>query len=245
MATIGAAVTPARYAPGPRGVPLLGCIPDMRRDQLGFVTSVAQEYGPVARFRLGPVIFNLVTGADGVQHVLQEQGRWYVKGANWAPVRQLVGDGLFGGDGPNWLRQRRLVQPAFHRERVAGFSDLMVREADRLLARWDEAADHDEPVEITHDLTELTMAVIAGAMFHTDLDDRLPALGGLVAWLLADLDFRMEVPIYPDHSKPSRPAGVGRGPRHPPAGHRSPTSKRRRRIRPAGHADVRERRGYG
>ncbi len=203
MATIGATMSPAPRAPGPRGVPLLGCIPDMRRDQLGFVTSVARKYGPVARFRLGPVIFNLVTGADVVQHVLQEHGRRYVKGSNWAPVRQLVGDGLFGGDGATWLRQRRLVQPAFHRERVAGFGDLMVRETNRMLARWDEAAAQGEPVEITHDLTALTMAIIAGAMFHTDLDDRLPALGGLVAWLLADLDFRMEVPLYPGFRVPT------------------------------------------
>ena len=95
--------------------------------------SAAHEYGPVAQFRLANVVFNLVSHPDGIQQVLQGNNHNYIKGEFFDPVRQMAGDGLFASEGAHWLRQRRLMQPAFHRQRIAGFAETMVRQTELML----------------------------------------------------------------------------------------------------------------
>lgn len=189
--------SPAGQAPGPRGQFFLGSILDFQRDPLGFVHSVASAYGPVARFRLANVMFNLVSHPDGLQQILQGNNHNYIKGAFFDPVRQMAGDGLFASDGAYWLRQRRLMQPAFHRQRIAGFAEIMVRQTERMLETWEKVAGSNEPVDIAHEFTELTMRIIAESMFSTQLAEDVHRISSALTMLLADLNFRFQVPFYP------------------------------------------------
>ena len=184
-------------ASGPRGSFLLGSINDFRRDQLGFVMRMMQEYGDVARFRLGGITFNLVSHPDGVQRILQENNHNYIKGDYFDPIRQVGGDGLFASEGAYWLRQRRLMQPVFHRQRIAGFADVMIRQTQRLIERWEDAALTGDPVDISQDFTDLTMRIIADAMFNTQLEQDVRLISEAITWLLADMNFRFQVPFYP------------------------------------------------
>jgi len=184
-------------APGPRGQFLLGSIRDFQRDQLGFIQDLANEYGPVARFRLTNVAFNLISHPDGIQQVLQGNNHNYIKGEFFDAVRQVAGDGLFGSEGAHWLRQRRLMQPAFHRQRIAGFADIMVRQTESMLEHWVVLASSAEPVDVSYEFTELTMRIIAEAMFSTQLEEDVHRISESLTYLLADIDFRFQVPIYP------------------------------------------------
>ena len=184
-------------APGPNGQFLLGSIREFQRDPLGFIQHVAQEYGPVARFRLANVAFNLVSHPDGIQQVLQGNNHNYIKGEFFDPVRQMAGDGLFASEGSHWRRQRRLMQPAFHRQRIAEFADIMVRQTEQMLNHWEVLANSAEPVDISYEFTELTMRIIAEAMFSTQLVEDVHRISKALTYLLADLDFRFQVPFYP------------------------------------------------
>lgn len=184
-------------APGPYGQFLLGSIRDFQGDPLGFIQHIAAEYGPVARFRLANVVFNLVSHPDGIQQVLQGNNHNYIKGEFFDPVRQMAGDGLFASEGSHWLRQRRLMQPAFHRQRIAGFAEIMVRQTEQMLKSWEVLANSGEPVDVSQAFTELTMRIIAETMFSVQLEADVHRISESLTLLLADLDFRFQMPFYP------------------------------------------------
>src|SRR5215470_1700443 len=106
---------------GPRGPALLGNLGELNRDQLGFYTRCAREYGDVVPVRLGPRRGLLVYHPDAIEEILVTRSRDFVKSPGVRGLQRLLGNGLFLAEGDGWLRQRRLVQPAFHRQRVAAY----------------------------------------------------------------------------------------------------------------------------
>ncbi len=105
---------------GPKGRFFFGSAADFKRDQLGFYESCARENGDFVQTRLGPVRMLLVYHPDAIEELLVTRNRDFTKSLGLRRLRPLVGDGLFLSEGDTWLRQRRLVQPAFHRQRLAG-----------------------------------------------------------------------------------------------------------------------------
>lgn len=182
---------------GPAGAPLVGNTLQLQRDPLGFIMRVATEYGDVARYRLGNVTFNQVSHPDGAQRILQENHHNYIKGDMFDILRQLAGDGLFTSEGDLWLRQRRLMQPAFHRRRIAGFGEVMSGRTLDMLARWDQRADTSQPLNVAEEMTALTMAIISETMFGAHLDTDTHAVSEAITLLLADINFRFQLPFYP------------------------------------------------
>ena len=99
-----------REIPGPPGHLILGNLPEIQRDRLGFLLSSARKYGPVMKLRFGstPIIF--VTSPEGVQHVLQINNQNYTKQSiSVRPLRDMIDTGLLLSDGEFWLKQRRLM----------------------------------------------------------------------------------------------------------------------------------------
>ena len=103
----------------------------MRRDPLGFLTRVAREHGDVARFRMGPVQLHLVNRPEWIRDVLVTHAASFHKGRGLERAKRLLGEGLLTSEDPVHLRQRRMMQPAFHAQRIAGYADAMVALADR------------------------------------------------------------------------------------------------------------------
>src|SRR5712691_3357202 len=105
---------------GPKGRFFSGSAADFQRDQLGFYVSCAREYGDFIQTRLGPFRMLLIYHPDAIEELLVTRNRDFTKSLGVRRLRPLVGDGLFLSEGDTWLRQRRLVQPAFHRQRLSG-----------------------------------------------------------------------------------------------------------------------------
>jgi len=142
MTTTQSASLPKSTAPtpelsGPSGIPVLGSVLEFQRDPLGFLMRAATDYGDVARYKLGNITFLQVNKPEGVQYILQDNHHNFVKGDMFDILRRLAGDGLFTSEGDLWLRQRRLMQPAFHRRRIAGFGEIMTARTLDMLAQWD------------------------------------------------------------------------------------------------------------
>src|SRR5207245_8947465 len=122
-------------APGPRGHPLLGSLPRARRDPIALFMDSFRDYGEVVRFRLGPIVPHLIRSPAGVNHVLAENNKNYGKQTRgYRNLRYILGTGLLTSEGDAWTRQRRIAQPAFHRQRIAGFAQTMVRAAEAAAA---------------------------------------------------------------------------------------------------------------
>ncbi|QRK10415.1 cytochrome P450 [Archangium violaceum] len=162
--------TTPRIATGPRGLPLIGVVRDVRKDVLGWLTRTAAEHGPVAQYRFGPGRAYLVTHPDGLKHVLQDHVKNYTKDHySYAMFRRIVGDGLLTSQGETWLKQRRLAQPAFHRARISAMAGQMVRATVELSEQWATSERTGEPRHAVRDMMALTLRIVGEALLGTDV----------------------------------------------------------------------------
>src|SRR5688572_29181663 len=110
--------TTHRSAPGPSSWSLLGSLGEMQRDPLAFGQGLINTYGDVVRFRFGPMSALALNHPRHFKHVLQDNAKNYRKSYAYRKMEPLLGKGLITAEGSEWLRKRRLVQPAFHKQRV-------------------------------------------------------------------------------------------------------------------------------
>jgi cytochrome P450 len=158
---------------------------ELRRDPLGMTLRVWREYGDTTCIRMGPLRFYMAFHPDDVKHVLQENNQNYVKGALIARARVLVGNGLFSSEGPFWRRQRRLMQPAFHRQRIAGFVDTLVACTTRALDRWEPHAEAGTVFDVADEMNRLTLTIVGQTLFSRDLSNEAGPAGAALARVLA------------------------------------------------------------
>ncbi len=151
----------------PRGHLLLGNGPDLARDQLGFYTACAREYGDIVPVRFGPQRGLLVYHPDAIEEVLVTRNRDFIKSPAVRLLARVLGNGLFLSEGAAWLRQRRLVQPAFHRQRVAAYGEVMTASTARRLADWKDGDVLDAHAE----MMALTQIIVAKTLFDADVSD--------------------------------------------------------------------------
>jgi cytochrome P450 len=168
----GAAPATARghEAPGPPVTAVLRVLRGLGRDSLPFLETMHAQYGDVVRLPL--VVWNvyLLRHPEHVKHVLQDHHTAYDKdNFDYRMLKPILGEGLLTANGEHWLRQRRLMQPAFHRERIAGFARLMVDRTQALLERWRPAADRGEPLRIRDEMTRLTADIVTRALFGVEI----------------------------------------------------------------------------
>ncbi len=158
-----------RIAPGPRGHLLLGMLPEIGAGVLDFLDRMTGTYGDIVRYRLVHLRAHLLNHPDYIRHVLQENQRNYTKNLfDYDMLRWIVGNGLVTSEGSFWLRQRRLAQPAFHRQRVAGFGAQISAAAAGLLERWD-ALPEGQSVDVLEAMMRVTLRVVGEALFGTDV----------------------------------------------------------------------------
>lgn len=100
----------------------------------------------------------VIHSPDDIRHVLLVNRGNYVKGVGLERVRVLLGKGLIANDGESWTRQRRMMQPMFHSQVIRGFSIFMERLNLDLIERWAGHAARCEPINLTRDLSEVTLA---------------------------------------------------------------------------------------
>ena len=164
----------ARIAPGPRG-PFSGF--PLLRNPLPFIEKLFREYGDVvsARFLNFPVY--IVANPEGIKHVLQENHRNYTKSQDYVILARLLGQGLVTSEGSLWLKQRRLMQPMFHREKIAAFGTMMTDCTLGMLDRWSGIAERHEPIDMTSEMMRLTLEIVGRALFTMDLTGHADAIG--------------------------------------------------------------------
>jgi cytochrome P450 len=134
---------------------------------LGFFTRCAREYGDVVGMRLGQRNAVLLTNPDHIETVFVERHRDFIKHSFfWRHVRAVFGTGLLTSEGEAWLRQRRLEQPAFHRDRITGYAATMVECTTRMLDDWRDGETRD----LHRDLMTLTMEIVAKVLFDADVE---------------------------------------------------------------------------
>src|SRR4030095_9562026 len=173
--------------PGPRGGYFSGSVTHFRRDQLGFYDACAREYGDVVDTRMGPYRILLIYHPDAIEEIFVARNRDFVKSPGVQFLRPLLGDGLFLSEGDTWLRQRRLVQPAFHRQRVAGYGDVMTAFTERHVAGWKDR----DIIEVHAEMMALTQAIVGKTLFDADVSGDAHEAGQAARVLAEDFGARL------------------------------------------------------
>jgi cytochrome P450 len=169
--------------PGPPGNVLLGHVRRLERDRLGFLRRCAATYGDVVALRYGrrPVYF--LAHPDHVGTVLVRRQADFVKSPVVRLLRPVVGDGLLTSDGEPWRRQRRLAQPAFHRARVAGYAEIMIASAERVLEDW---RGDGEVRDVHAEMMRLTLDIVARTLFGTSVEGEAAEVAAAMETLMRE-----------------------------------------------------------
>jgi cytochrome P450 len=143
------------------------------RNPLEFFEGLARTYGDLAHVRLGGEHVFVVSDPRAIKDVLMTHNQNFTKSRGLERTKRLLGQGLLTSEGAVHLRQRRLMQPAFHRERVAKYAATMVDYADRTRQRWADGA----ALDMSQEMNRLTLSVVGKTLFDTDVESQARDVG--------------------------------------------------------------------
>ena len=185
---------PSRPVPGPRPGFIGGHLLAFNRDPLNFLARCAREYGDFVELRFAGFPVFLVNHPDLIEEILIRRNRQFMKGRGLARTRDLLGNGLLTSEGEFWRRQRRLAQPAFHQQRIAGYGEIMVRQTERMLTGWKSG----QAIDAHQAMMDLTMAIVAEALFSYDVRGSANVVSRSMDILLKDFSARNRMFFIPE-----------------------------------------------
>src|SRR5437870_3938373 len=133
----------------------------VRRDLLAFLGRATREHGDIVYFRMGPQDVYFLNHPDYIKELLVTQQQNFIKGRALQRAKRLLGEGLLTSEGNFHRRQRRLAQPAFHRQRIASYAAVMTDYAARARERWRDG----ETLDISEQMMRLTPAIVGKTLF--------------------------------------------------------------------------------
>ncbi len=148
----------------------------VRADILGFLTRMARRYGDVVQFPAGGYRLLLMSHPDAVRDVLVTRENSFIKGPALQRAKQTLGEGLLTSEGELHRRQRRLAQPAFHPNRVAGYGSVMAGIAERVVQQWSDG----QHLDLHHQMMRITLLIVAKTLFDADVESDVAAIGEAV-----------------------------------------------------------------
>jgi cytochrome P450 len=169
--------------PGPRTLSPVGSLLPFSRDPLGFLYRLAMEHGDVAHFRAGRRDVYLLSHPDLVHRVLVADAGSFSKDRGLEMAKALLGEGLLTSEGEKHGRQRRLSQPAFHRERIPAYAAIMARRTAELTAGWREGLELD----VGREMARLALRIVAEALFGEEVgEEAVATIGGALDDAMAE-----------------------------------------------------------
>jgi cytochrome P450 len=167
-------------APGPVNLPFVGVAPMLRRDPIGYLTRLARTYGDIVRFRLLDKQTYLLNHPDYIRDILVTRQSNFTKTPTLRRAKRFFGEGLLTSEGEHHMRQRRMLQPAFHRERFESYSAVMTAYARETRDRFAPNA----VIDMKGEMMRLTLAIVTRALFDADIEGDAKDVGIAMADLL-------------------------------------------------------------
>lgn len=169
--------------PGP-SVSSLGALRSLRRDPIGLFARAA-SFGDVSHVRLPRLSLYVLNRPDLVRDVLVDHHRGFRKGPTMDAARRMLGESLLTSEGEHHRHQRRLIQPIFHHERIAGYGAAMVELADRAGGRWSDG----QAIDLHAEMARLTLAIVGRTLFDVDVEtERAREVAGALDETLAQFN---------------------------------------------------------
>ena len=178
--------------PHEKGLPLLGFLPEFRKDIFAMDKRLVEKHGNICSYNLGPNKIVLLAQPDYIKHVLQENYLNYKKDYFYDELKLALGQGLVTSEGDFWHHQRKLIQPAFHRNEITQFAEIMERETKSLAGDWQNNERSNTIIDLTEDMKKLTMKIVSQALFGIRIFDNSAKLSESINYVIDYLTQRLE-----------------------------------------------------
>ncbi len=146
---------------------------DMGKEPIRSLMHNRRAFGEMYSMYLGPLQVVVSTLAESAQHALKKNHKNYKRSPIVDMLKDQIGNGLLTADGAYWLQQRRLIQPAFHKKRLAELSLIMQQETQTHLSILDKKAESGEQFNFVDEMMHLTFKVVSKALFSTGLSNEM------------------------------------------------------------------------
>lgn len=188
-------MTALSVLPSARATPIVGHLPQMMRDPLAFLSQLGHTHGDLSTFRLGSRRAVLVNSPALIDRIVRDRN--FVRSDDTRrAMRSFLGDGLLSLEGQPHLRHRRLMAPAFHRDRIKSYGQIMVDEALGMLTSWNVGDVRDVREEMMH----LTLSVVSRALFGANTaayaHDIDVSLRQILPWVSRLFNLMAAVPLH-------------------------------------------------
>jgi cytochrome P450 len=180
-----------RSLPTPREIPFIGSVHRRFRSPLDFFSELKRDFGDAARFKLFNERFLLFSNPALVNEVLVTKQHSFRKGKALEGARVFLGNSLLVSEGEEHTRQRRLIQPAFHRGRIAGYAQIMAEKA----REWTAARHAGEEIDLAVEMNRLTLAVVAATLFGSEVDAEAHDIAESLTVVIENFN-RMLLPLW-------------------------------------------------
>jgi cytochrome P450 len=168
-----------RSPPICKTVPIVGELPFLLRKKLDHLVDLRAREGDIFTVDLGVVSLVCLCHPKYAQHVLRDNVKNYPKSKGLGDgLRRIIGNSLPASEGSFWRRQRRMMQPHFHREALAQMAELMVDAIDEELETWDAHARSGQAFDLAFEMTRITLRVLVKTIFGSDIEQRQSDLVG-------------------------------------------------------------------
>jgi cytochrome P450 len=151
----------------------LRTLAQFRRDPIAYLRRLARDYGDIVRFRVPGSDLVLVNDPDRIRDILVTDQRNFVKGRGLQRAKRLLGEGLLTSEGDFHLRQRRMIAPAFHRQRINEYGQAMAEIADRASRRWHAGGI----LNINEEMAGITLTIVGKTLFDADVESEQSEIG--------------------------------------------------------------------
>jgi cytochrome P450 len=169
----------------------LAAVLEYRRGPLPFFQNLAREYGDICYFKLGPQPAFFLNHPDLIKEALITNHQHFHKGLVLQRAKRLLGEGLLTSEGEYHLRQRRLAQPAFHRQRLVNYAAVMTEYATRAYSRWQDGETRD----IADEMMRLTLAIVGKTLFDSDVESSAPEVSEAMT-VVMELFNTLTIPFF-------------------------------------------------
>jgi len=158
----------------------LGVLPEFRKNAPQFLQKVARAHGDLVHFRLGPQNAYVISNPEWIKDILITNQTNFTKSRMLERAKVLLGEGLLTSEAEFHKRQRRLVQPAFHRDRLIGYGAAMAECAAQCRDRWSAG----ERFDVSREMNRLTLAIVARTLFSADVSSEADEIGSALTEVL-------------------------------------------------------------
>ena len=160
---------------------------EIARNPLAMMIAMREAHGDIAHWRIGPQHLYLFSHPDLIRDVLVTNGRNFHKSRGLERAKRLLGNGLLTSEGEFHLRQRRLAQPAFHKQRIASYAATMGEYATRTSDRWNDG----ETLDMHTEMMRLTLGIVGRTLFDADVESEAAEIGEALTTAFESFNFAM------------------------------------------------------